>query len=156
MPQKYSTPEPVSDSIERKFWPMASVLIKSIIPLGHDDGCYQYDDPPMPVFLPDPTYPLSCKRDTVFGVSYVLALVDSTGIIIKTEIGKSSGDERLDKVSLSAARKGRFVPMSCNDKKIETWVSIPYRFLIFSRGELPSMEQEIYYGYPNIIFFLIP
>jgi protein TonB len=75
---------------------------------------------------PKPDYPKSSRRLLEEGIVTLNFLVDTDGHVLKAEIAKSSGFERLDDAARTALSKCQFRPGSSNGYPVQSWSSIRY------------------------------
>lgn len=75
---------------------------------------------------PRPDYPKSSRRLLEEGIVTLNFLVDTDGHVLKAEIAKSSGFERLDDAARTALSKCQFRPGSSNGHPVQSWSSIRY------------------------------
>jgi protein TonB len=81
----------------------------------------------VPVSTTDPRYPDMARQAHVEGTVNVLAFVDSTGKVLRAEVGHS--DNRVfDSAALEAVRQWRFEPHFDGDRPVQFWIEIPIRF----------------------------
>jgi TonB family protein len=85
-------------------------------------------EPPEVVKHAEPNYPIECKKNGIEGKTFMCLLVDTSGYIIRMEVGKSSGNILLDNVSIEASKDVVFKPAKYNGKPIRTWVMYPFTF----------------------------
>ena len=78
------------------------------------------------VHCPKPEYPKASRRLLEEGVVTLKFLVDTDGHVLKAEIAKSSGFERLDDAARIALSKCQFRPGSTNGLPVQSWSSIRY------------------------------
>ncbi len=78
--------------------------------------------------LAHPTYPEAARRAGVQGVVRVLALVDTTGLVIDARIRRSIPE--LDSAALDVVRRARFMPYVAEGRSWRVWVEIPVRFTV--------------------------
>ena len=75
---------------------------------------------------PKPDYPKASRRLLEEGIVTLNFLVDTDGHVLKAEIAKSSGFERLDDAARIALSKCQFRPGSSNGHAVQSWSSIRY------------------------------
>jgi protein TonB len=75
---------------------------------------------------PKPDYPKASRRLLEEGIVTLNFLVDTDGHVLKAEITKSSGFERLDDAARTALSKCQFRPGSSNGHAVQSWSSIRY------------------------------
>ncbi|MDO8693280.1 MAG: energy transducer TonB [Sheuella sp.] len=75
---------------------------------------------------PKPDYPKASRRLLEEGIVTLNFLVDTDGHVLKAEIAKSSGFERLDDAARTALSKCQFRPGSSNGHPVQSWSSIRY------------------------------
>ena len=75
---------------------------------------------------PKPDYPKASRRLLEEGIVTLNFLVDTDGHVLKAEITKSSGFERLDEAARTALSKCQFRPGSNNGHPVQSWSSIRY------------------------------
>jgi protein TonB len=86
-----------------------------------------YEEPPVTLTRVKPVYPLLAKLGRIEGTVYVKAYIDSTGKVVKVEIG-GSVHESLDRAALEAVKQWRFSPAKMRDKPVAVMVGIPVNF----------------------------
>jgi len=77
-----------------------------------------------------PTYPDKAKEDEIEGVVWIKALVGEDGLVIKSEISKSSGNDLLDKSALKASLECKYKPAVKDSKPISVWVTYKVDFVL--------------------------
>lgn len=75
---------------------------------------------------PKPDYPKASRRLLEEGIVTLNFLVDTDGHVLKAEIAKSSGFERLDDAARTALSKCQFRPGSSNGYAVQSWSTIRY------------------------------
>ena len=82
----------------------------------------------MPVVLKqvEPYYPQEARKLGIEGMVVVKVLVDTLGNVENSEIVNSIPE--LDQVAIEAAREFKFKAANLNDKKVSSWVTIPFHF----------------------------
>lgn len=95
-----------------------------------------YDDPPEPIFMPAPIYPLELQRFGIFGTVLLEVDVLADGSVFDVRIKKSlfSGKGGLDEAAIQAVRKWKFVPGKKEGKAIDASVIIPIEFTLDRNG----------------------
>ena len=83
---------------------------------------------PEMIYQEKPEYPEEAEEADVEGTVLIKALVDSEGKVTKVKIGKSSGNELLDKAAVKSAYKCKFKPATQKDKPVATWISYSVKF----------------------------
>ena len=74
----------------------------------------------------EPYYPQEARKSGIEGMVVVKVLVDTLGNVEKIEIVKSIPE--LDQAAMAAAREFKFKAATLNDKKVSSWVTIPFHF----------------------------
>ena len=77
---------------------------------------------------PKPIYPTFARRMGIEGTVILKVLVSREGRPLKIDVGKSSGNDLLDKTAVEAVKKWRFVPARQGDAPLEEWVNVPIAF----------------------------
>ena len=77
---------------------------------------------------PKPIYPAFARRMGIEGTVMLKVLVSPEGRPLKIDIGKSSGNDLLDKTAVDAVKKWRFIPARQGDAPFEEWVNVPVAF----------------------------
>ncbi len=75
---------------------------------------------------PKPEYPKASRRSSEEGVVTLRFLIDTDGQVLKSEISKSSGFDRLDEAARQALSKCKFRPGMENGRAIQSWSGIRY------------------------------
>ncbi|HEX7076985.1 MAG TPA: energy transducer TonB [Candidatus Eisenbacteria bacterium] len=99
-----------------------------VVPSGDaPESVYRYaEEPPVPVFAPEPRYPDWAKEAGVSGRVELDVLVGSDGNV--RQIVTRSGVHGLDEAARNAVARWRFRPAKANGKPVATWVTIPILF----------------------------
>jgi len=74
----------------------------------------------------EPYYPQEARKAGIQGMVVVKVLVDTSGNVEKVEIAKSIPE--LNQAAIAAARESKFKAATLNDKKVSSWVTIPFHF----------------------------
>ncbi len=90
----------------------------------------EVDIMPEMVYEEKPIYPKEAVKDNVEGDVWVKSLIGEDGLVVKTEIHKSSGNELLDKSALKSAKGCKFTPAIKDDKPINAWVTYKVGFVV--------------------------
>lgn len=77
---------------------------------------------------PHPPYPSQSRRMREEGKVLLKVLVSAEGKVVKCEVMRSSGFERLDLSALEAVRSWLFAPEERLGKPVQSWVLIPVVF----------------------------
>jgi periplasmic protein TonB len=101
-------------------------LIASSGLLRADEGA-SYDQRPVPVKTPPPSYPDQLRRDGVEGTVAVRVQIDEDGNVIDCAVSKSS-HEGFERPALAAVRGWKFKPASKGGKPVKASIIIPMRF----------------------------
>ena len=83
---------------------------------------------PEMIYQEEPVYPEKAEKDKIEGTVYVKALIDSEGKVVKAKVGKTSGNELLDKAAVKAAYECKYKPGTQNDKPVASWVTYKVEF----------------------------
>lgn len=75
-------------------------------------------------------YPQLAKQAGITGLVWVSALIDKSGLVVKTKVGKSSGSMALDQAAIHAAYFNRFQPGIQKGKPIACWVVYKVDFVL--------------------------
>lgn len=73
-------------------------------------------------------YPPALRDAGIGGMAVVWLYVDTTGLVTKVQLKKSSGREALDDVALKLTDLLRFTPARLGNRKIAMWTELPYTF----------------------------
>lgn len=76
-----------------------------------------------------PDYPEFAKQSRITGRVFVKVLVDKEGIPKKAVVVKSDS-EFLNQSAIDAAMKSKFSPAMKDNKPIEVWIVLPYKFAL--------------------------
>ncbi|MVW70641.1 energy transducer TonB, partial [Bordetella sp. 15P40C-2] len=79
---------------------------------------------------PMPEYPSMSRRFREEGRVIILVEINTSGIVQKATIDKSSGFPRLDESALTAARKARFKPLMRNGVAYPAKAKLPFDFVM--------------------------
>lgn len=85
---------------------------------------------PEMIYEKQPVYPEEVKKEKIEGTVWVKALIGEDGLVIKSEISKSSGNDILDKSALDAALENKYKPAIKDGKPISTWVTYKVDFCL--------------------------
>ncbi len=77
---------------------------------------------------PKPVYPAFARRMGIEGTVLLKVLVSREGRPLKIDVGKSSGNDLLDKTAVEAVKKWRFIPARQGDSPFEESVNVPIAF----------------------------
>ncbi len=77
-----------------------------------------------------PVYPRRAYELGQQGLVTLHALVATNGLAKALKIESSSGHRMLDRAALAAVKKWEFEPPTQNGQKIQSWVSVPVKFVI--------------------------
>jgi TonB family protein len=88
-----------------------------------------YDKMPEMVTAVNPDYPEAAKKNQIEGKVYVKLLVDKEGVPKKGVVIKSD-NEIFNQAAVDAALKSRFTPALKDNKPMEVWIVLPYRFTL--------------------------
>lgn len=92
------------------------------------DAAVDSEDQPPELVPPEmtkqvaPWYPVEAGHSDTDRVTWVKALVSSTGIVCRAYAWRSSGNRILDDAAVSAAFFNRFKPARLNGKRVHVWV----------------------------------
>jgi protein TonB len=89
---------------------------------------YKLEKKPKLTNNPVPKYPEIVRRAGIEGKVFVKMLVDTSGLVMETQILKSSGNQMLDQAAVAAAMKSRFSPAWQRDQKVRVWVARKFEF----------------------------
>jgi protein TonB len=92
------------------------------------DEIREYDDPPVPIFAPEPDYPPIALEAGIEGRVLVEALVGRDGEVREVKI--KSGDPILAASASKAVKTWRFKPGRWHGRAVTTWVAVPVHFRI--------------------------
>ncbi|MDH3890500.1 MAG: energy transducer TonB [candidate division Zixibacteria bacterium] len=93
-------------------------------------GFAAVETPPEMIYLHPLEYPEEAKRAGVTGLVWVKALVDKSGIVLKTSVAESSGWMALDRAATEAAYFNRFQPGMQKGKPVFCWVMYKVDFVL--------------------------
>ena len=82
---------------------------------------------------PKPVYPPSALKMRIEGTVILRVLVLEDGSSGKVVLGKSSGNELLDRSALDTVAKWKFKPAQSKGKNVAQWVNVPINFSIKRR-----------------------
>ena len=111
----------VSDSIETQDYKIISRSVADTV-----YAFYEVDEKPQMTEQVWPEYPASARKEKIEGVVVVSVIIDVTGDVIHAEIYKSVPG--LDKQSLEAAKKLKFIPARHDGKIVKVKMNIPFNF----------------------------
>ena len=77
---------------------------------------------------PKPVYPPSALKMRIEGTVILRVLVLEDGSSGKVVLGKSSGNELLDRSALDTVAKWKFKPAQSKGKNVAQWVNVPINF----------------------------
>jgi TonB family protein len=83
---------------------------------------------PEMIYQEKPVYPEKAEKEKIEGTVYVKALIDSEGKVIKAKVGKTSGNELLDKAAVKAAFDCKYKPGTQNNNPVASWVTYKVEF----------------------------
>lgn len=86
------------------------------------------DAPPKPVIMKPPVYPEIAKKVGMQGTTFVKALLNYDGSIMRVVILKGSGFPQLDTAAVASALKWKFTPAMQNKRAVRVWVAAPVVF----------------------------
>jgi TonB family protein len=73
-----------------------------------------------------PSYPEDARKAGIEGMVVVEVLVDTAGNVEKVKIVRSVPE--LDQAAVEAVRKFRFNAATLDDKRVSSWITIPFHF----------------------------
>lgn len=106
---------------------LSAVLAAPLSLVAADDIYSKVDEPPVPVKTPPPRYPEALRRDGVSGLVAVTVVIDEKGIVISSEVSKSSHNE-FEAPSIEAVKGWKFKPAKVGGNAVKVRVTIPMRF----------------------------
>jgi protein TonB len=87
---------------------------------------------------PPPVYPVGARRRGEQGTVMLRVLVGSDGAVLRAEVARSSGYQRLDAAALEAVRtRWRFVAARRDGEAVRSWVLVPIRFTLTEASAAP-------------------
>jgi len=102
------------------------IRIEEIIP---DINAYvPVDAPPKAIVQKAPVYPEIAKKVGMEGTTFIKALLDLDGSIMRVVILKSSGFPQLDTAAVRCVLDWKFSPALQNKRPVRVWVGAPIRF----------------------------
>lgn len=81
-----------------------------------------------------PSYPPVARDNGYEGTVYLRVLVRADGGVGKLAIDRSSGYEILDQAAVDSVKAWTFLPAQHGGKSVESWVLLPVKFALKSRG----------------------
>lgn len=75
-------------------------------------------------------YPPLLRDAGIGGMTYMWFLIDEEGMVVKTQVGRTSTYPALDEAAEHVARQMRFTPARNREKPVLVWVEIPIRFSV--------------------------
>jgi protein TonB len=94
---------------------------------GDDFSLGDLDQPPRPVYQPNPRYPGSLQKQSIGGTVHVMFVVDPSGRVENVMVKKST-HQGFEREALAAVRKWRFEPGKRKGKAVAFRMQIPIRF----------------------------
>ena len=88
-----------------------------------------FEEEPVPLLKPSPSYPELALRVNIEGTVWVKMLVTKDGSVKKAMVQKSDADIFND-AALEAAKRWTFRAALMNHRPVAVWVSIPFRFYL--------------------------
>ena len=73
-------------------------------------------------------YPPALRDAGITGTAQVWILIDQEGVVRKTLINESSGQEALDEAALRVASVFQFTPPLNRDEPVPVWITMPITF----------------------------
>lgn len=98
------------------------------------------DSLPEMIYEKQPLYPEEVKNEKIEGTVWVKVFVGEDGLVVKSEIAKSSGNDVLDKSALDAALECKYKPAIKDEKPISTWVTYKVEFSLTEDGNKEEAE----------------
>jgi len=95
---------------------------------------------PEMIYEKQPVYPEEAKNEKIEGTVWVKVFVGEDGLVVKSEISKSSGSETLDKSALEAALECKYKPATKDGKPISTWVTYKVDFCMTEDENIEETE----------------
>jgi protein TonB len=87
------------------------------------------DEMPTPIKTAMPEYPESAKKANIQGTVWVNILVSAEGKVKEVNVLKmNDGSPEIKQAALDAAKKCTFKPAMKNNKPVEMWATVPFRF----------------------------
>lgn len=86
-------------------------------------------DWPRMTLVPKLAYPEAARRESVQGIVWVLALVDTDGVVRSAEIDR--GIRELNDAALAWVSKARFAPCVRNQRPCRFWIRVAGRFTLY-------------------------
>jgi len=86
-----------------------------------------YDEPPQPIYQPQPVYPDMCREAGIEGKVYLKLLIDTEGRVRKVKVLKSLHPE-CDRAAIDAAYQWKFKPAMQRDIPVAVWYAVPFSF----------------------------
>ncbi len=93
----------------------------------------EYDTPPVPLEQVPAEYPESAQAAGLTGTVEILATVDETGKVVRTEQKVCNAPNMLCQAAMTAARKWTFKPATRYGQPVQAVVVLPFRFRAPSR-----------------------
>jgi len=89
----------------------------------------EVDEMPTPTKTAMPVYPESAKKANIQGTVWLSVLVGADGTTKDAVVKKNnSGSKDLATAAIDAAKKYTFKPAMKDNKPVEVWVEIPFKF----------------------------
>jgi protein TonB len=85
-----------------------------------------FDEPPVPVYRPDPAYPAWARENGISGTVVLRALVDREGTVRRVSVVR--GVTGLTEAAQEALLRWTFRPARANGQPVMVWVEIPVSF----------------------------
>lgn len=85
-----------------------------------------FDEPPVPVYRPDPAYPGWARENGISGTVVLRALVDREGTVRRVSVVR--GVTGLTEAAQEALLRWTFRPARANGQPVMVWVEIPVSF----------------------------
>ena len=96
---------------------------------------------PEMIYQEPPVYPDKAKQAGIEGDVWIQCLVDSKGEVVEVRLGKSSGNDMLDKSALAAAEKCKYKPGIQNSKPVAIWVTFRTEFVLDKNKSDEKVKQ---------------
>jgi len=102
----------------------------------------EYDQAPEVVKQFQPDYPSDALKDKIEGNVWLNVWIDESGKVAEAKVMKSD-NEVFNQAAIDAGKRWVFKPAIAKGKPIAVWVTVPFRFKLYSGAEAPSLGVPV-------------
>lgn len=104
----------------------------------------EFDKPPVAISQVQPKYPDAAMSENIEGTVYLKVFVDREGAVRDVSVIKSDS-KVFEQPSIDAIRQWRFTPALLQDKPVDAWIAVPFRFKLKDRESASATPPEAVY-----------